>query len=68
LYSASTPSKKERDFMDYLDAWNQGYEKGKAMELELINKFCNTSFQDMNEVIVYINDAKFFMSLEGQDV
>jgi hypothetical protein len=54
--------------MDYLDAWNQGYEKGKAMELELINKFCDTNFEDMNEVISYIKDAKFFMSLDGQDV
>jgi hypothetical protein len=54
--------------MDYLDAWNQGYEKGRAMELELINKFCETEFETMTDVIAYINDAKFFMSLEGQDV
>ena len=67
LYDATTPS-KERDSMDYLDAWNQGYEKGRAMELELINKFCETEFETMTDVIAYINDAKFFMSLEGQDV
>ena len=54
--------------MDYLEAWNEGYEKGKALELELINKFCDTKFESMTEVITFIKDAKFFMSLDGQDV
>lgn len=54
--------------MDYLEAWNEGYEKAKALELEMINKFCETQFNSISEVIAFINDAKFFMSMDGQDV
>jgi phosphoribosyl-AMP cyclohydrolase len=44
--------------MNYLDAWNRGYEDGQAQQLKLINEHCDKQFDNIQEVIMFINEVE----------
>lgn len=44
--------------MDYLQAWNSGYEDGKQQSINLINEFCSTQFKSIEDIIRFIREAK----------
>ena len=54
--------------MDYLSAFNVGFEEGKSLPLKLINDHCGTEFKTLTEVITYIREIEFNKRLETQDV
>ena len=45
--------------MDYLEAWNVGFEEGRKLQLKLINDHCAMQFKSLTEVIEYIRDVEF---------
>ena len=51
--------------MDYLEAWNKGFESGRKVDLDLINSYCNMKFEKLTDVIVYIREAEFDKKLEA---
>lgn len=54
--------------MDYLQAWQDGFKAGKAVELDLINTHCDMQFKSLTDVIIYIRDVEFMKKLEQEDV
>lgn len=54
--------------MNYLEAWNVGFEEGRKLPLKLINDHCAMEFETLTEVITYIREVEFNKRLEGQDV
>ena len=54
--------------MDYLQAFNTGFEEGKKLPLKLINEHCGMEFETLTEVINYIREIEFNKRLETQDV
>jgi hypothetical protein len=51
--------------MDYLEAWNKGFESGRKVDLDLINSYCNMKFETLTDVIVYIREVEFNKRLEA---
>lgn len=54
--------------MDYLTAFNVGFEEGKRLPLKLINDHCGTEFETLTDVINYIREVEFNSRLEQTDV
>jgi hypothetical protein len=54
--------------MDYLQAWQDGYKVGRAIQLELINTHCNMQFDSLTDVIIYIREVAFANDVEQEHV
>ena len=54
--------------MNYLEAFNTGFDEGKKLPLKLINDHCGMEFENLTEVITYIRQVEFNKRLEAQDV
>ena len=44
--------------MSYLDAWREGHKDGMQLCIDQINKHCNTDFENVSEVILFINNIQ----------
>ena len=53
--------------MDYLDAWNVGFEEGKALQIKLINQHCKTDFKTLIDVILFINEVSLNNAKETEN-
>jgi hypothetical protein len=53
--------------MNYLDAWNVGFEEGKNLQLRLINSHTGMQFKSLTEVINYIREVELNKRLEVQN-
>ena len=54
--------------MNYLEAWNAGFDEGKKLPLKLINDHCAMEFESMAEVIKYIRQIEFQKKGEVENV
>jgi len=52
----------------YLEAWEKGFQAGKEIELELLNKHCRTSFKTLTEAIHHIRELHSQIEMLGGEV
>jgi membrane associated rhomboid family serine protease/TPR repeat protein len=43
--------------LDAIEAFQEGHTAGQSVSLELINKYCNTKFENLSEAINHINNS-----------
>ena len=50
--------------MNYLEAWNKGFDKGREVQLDVINSHCAMGFKTWTDVIMYIREVEFQRKME----
>lgn len=53
--------------MNYVEVWNQGFDKGREVQLGLINSHCAMQFKTWTDVIMYIREVEFQRKMELVD-
>jgi hypothetical protein len=56
----------ERQSMDYVTAWQKGFEEGSALQLRMLNSHTGMTFKNLTEVIIYIRETEMMKKWEEE--
>lgn len=52
--------------MDYVTAWQKGFEEGSALQLSMLNSHTGMTFNNLTEVIIYIRETEMMKKWEEE--